>query len=115
MNSVTLIGRIGSDVELREAKSGNSVGSFRLATTGRKEDETDWHSVTVFGKQAETTAKFCGKGSMVAVEGRISYRQYESESGERKYFTDIIANRVEFLITKKQQELNVDPVPELDF
>ena len=98
MNRVTLIGNLGDAPDLRYTPGGQPVCDLRVATTekwtdreGEKKEETSWHSVTVFGKQAENCSQYLRKGSLVCVEGRIQYQTSEKD-GVKKYFTKIIAN-----------------------
>jgi single-strand DNA-binding protein len=108
VNKVILIGNLGRDPETRFTNSGSSVTSFSIATkdsfadkSGARQERTDWHNITVWGKQGEACAQYLKKGSAVYVEGRISYREYEAKdgSGKRKA-TDIIALRVQFLSSR---------------
>lgn len=108
MNVVVLTGRIGQDVELRQAGD-TPVVNLSVATNGIK-GETHWHRVTVFGKQAESCAKFLSKGKMVGVTGRIEYGRYEKD-GVQIPTTDIIASRVEFLSPKSETTATSDVHP----
>jgi single-strand DNA-binding protein len=108
VNKVILIGNLGRDPETRFTNSGSSVTSFSIATkesfqdkSGARQERTDWHNITVWGKQGEACAQYLKKGSSVYIEGRISYREYEAKdgSGKRKA-TDIIAMRVQFLSSR---------------
>jgi single-strand DNA-binding protein len=106
MNKVILIGNLGSDPELRVSTNGNAVLKLRLATTerwsdqhGEKQEKTEWHRVTLFGKRGEALSKFLTKGQRVAIDGKISYSSYEKE-GVKHYSTDIIANDLELLTPK---------------
>ncbi len=101
INKVILVGRLGAEVELRTAKSGASVARFPLATSfgSGERQETDWHRVTVFGRTAERCAAWLQKGQLCYLEGRVSYRRFEKDDQVR-YFTDIIAHKVEFLQRK---------------
>lgn len=108
MNLVILLGKLTRDPELKTARTGNSYIKFSLAidrgySKERREEEeragnptADFINVTAFGKMAENVAKFCQKGSNLAVEGRIQTGWYE-KNGEKVYTTDILANRVEFI------------------
>jgi len=101
MNKVILIGRLGADPEHRFSQEGKAVCKLRLATDSYgKDNPPDWHSVVCFGKQAENTSKYCGKGSLISIEGRLQTRKYEGENGTQ-YFTEVIANSVGFLQTKQ--------------
>lgn len=99
MNLVVLIGNVGKDAELRYGASGTPQARFSLATSYGSGDKqkTDWHNVTWFGDQAEKWASNVTKGKQVAVEGRISYRQWDDDQGVKHYMTEIIAARVSLL------------------
>jgi single-strand DNA-binding protein len=103
MNSVHIIGNLGADPEIRATNSGTSVANLRVAVNGRRkvgdqwEDETTWLTVTAFGREADNIGKYLSKGRKVAVEGRISVRQYEDKDGNRRTATEIVAHRVHFL------------------
>ena len=102
MNSVVLVGRLWKDPELRfAAGSGKAVCNLgvvvsrQFAKAGQK--DADFLRVVAFGKSAENCANYLSKGSQVAVQGRIQTDSYETSTGEKRYTTDIIADRVEFL------------------
>lgn len=102
LNKVYIIGNLTRDPELRSLPSGVQVATFGVATNrvwrdkdGAKQEDTEFHNVVVFGRQAETTAQYLKKGSSVLVEGRIQTRSWESE-GQKKYRTEIVAERVQF-------------------
>lgn len=101
MNSVTLIGRLTKDPEVRYTGDQMAVASFTLAidrpTRPDKEKVADFPKVTVFGKQAENCEKFLKKGRLVAIEGRIQTGSYTNKEDVKVYTTDVVANRVEFL------------------
>ena len=108
LNRVMIIGRLGRDVELRQTPSGQSVASFTVATDesytsrdGQKVEQTEWHRVSVFGKQAELCGKFIGKGSLVYVEGKLKTRKWTDQSGQERSSTEINADRVQFLDRKQ--------------
>lgn len=107
MNSVQLIGRLTRDPEVRYTPSQMAVATFTMAidrpTRAGEEKKADFPRVTVFGKQAEVVEKYLAKGNKVAIEGRIQTGSYEKE-GKKFYTTDVVANKVEFLETKKQTE-----------
>lgn len=102
VNSVQLLGNIGSDPEVRTTQSGNKVANFSLATNeSRKsgdgwEDFTEWHWVVMFGKQAEILEKYTKKGDKIHVTGRLSTRKWQDKNGNDKYTTEIIANDLVF-------------------
>ena len=109
MNKAILIGNLGRDPEIRETGSGLKIANLSLATTHRAKrdgewtDQTEWHRVTVFGRQAETVGKFCAKGSLVCIEGRIQTRQWEDNEGNTRYTTEIVADHVRFLLLTPDQ------------
>lgn len=116
MNSVVLIGRLARDPELKFIPStGMAVTKFTLAvdkemSRDKKQEMTtqgkqtaDFISITVFGKQAENCANYLAKGSQCAVHGRVSTGSFTTQTGEKRYTTDIIADRVEFIGTGKSQ------------
>lgn len=101
MNSVVLIGRLTRDPEVRYTDAQMAVASFTIAidrpVRAGGEKKTDFPRVTVFGKQAESCERFLVKGRMVGVQGRIQTGSYKTQSGETRYTTDVVADRVEFL------------------
>lgn len=109
LNKVQIIGRLGRDVELRQAAGGTSIASFTVATdesytdrSGQRVEQTEWHRVSVFGKQAELCGRFIGKGSLVYVEGKLRTRKWTDQSGQERSSTEINADRVQFLDRKPQ-------------
>ena len=104
LNKAIVIGNLTRDPELRSLPSGIKVCSFSLATNrvwkdknGARQESTDYHNVVVFGRQAETVAQYMKKGSSILVEGRMQTRSWDDKtSGEKKYRTEIIADRTQF-------------------
>ena len=108
LNKVILIGRLTKDPELRYAANNTPVTSFTLAVdrgflNAQKEREADFINITVWRAQAENVKKYVTKGSQVAVEGRIQTGSYEKD-GKRVYTTEVVAENVRFLDTKKSSE-----------
>lgn len=105
VNKVILIGNLGADPELRYTPNGNRpVCSLRIATTevykdkaGAKQEQTEWHRITVWGDQAENCNKYLAKGRSVYVEGRLQTRSWDDKDGQKKYSTEVVAERVKFL------------------
>jgi single-strand DNA-binding protein len=102
INKAIVYGNLTRDPELRSLPSGIQVASFSLATNrvfrdkdGKKQEQSDFHNVVVFGRQAETVAQYLKKGSAAFVEGRMQTRSWEQE-GQKKYRTEIVADRVQF-------------------
>jgi len=110
MNKVILIGNLGGNPEKKALPSGQSVANFSLATNrtwvkdGQKQTQTEWHNVVFFGKQADTIAQYCEKGQKLVVEGRIQTRSWEGQDGEKKYKTEIIGDRFEFINTPQEKQ-----------
>lgn len=107
MNKVVLIGRMCKDPELKFIHgSGSAVCNFTLAVNRRfKKDgqqEADFIPVVVFGKPAEATANYMTKGSMISIAGRIQVRNYDNKEGKKVYVTEVVADEVEFLESKKK-------------
>ena len=101
MNRATLIGNLTKDPDMRQTQSGVSVCTFTLAVQRRYADQngekqTDFFNIVVWRQQAENCARYLQKGSQCAVEGNIQNRTYEKD-GEKRYITEIVADRVEFL------------------
>jgi single-strand DNA-binding protein len=99
MNTFIGIGRITRDHEIKSTDKGIQVVAFSLAITRDKEN-TDFLNCVAFGKTAELLSTYTGKGSQIAVEGWVKTRSYEKD-GKKVYTTEIIANRVQFLDSKK--------------
>ena len=104
VNKAILVGNLGQDPELRMTGGGTPVVTLRIATTHRSKDrdgnwgdQTEWHSVVVFGRRAETVSKFCRKGKQLYVEGRIQTRKWQDRDGKDRYSTEIVADQVNFL------------------
>jgi single-strand DNA-binding protein len=104
VNKVILVGNLGKDPEVRFTPSGRAVAKFPIATTeswmdqesGRQE-RTEWHNVVVWGKQAESCGQYLAKGRQVFVEGSIRSRSYDDKEGNKRYITEIVAQRIQFL------------------
>jgi single-strand DNA-binding protein len=100
VNKVILIGHLGRDAETRYTPAGVPVTRFTLATnrrvkdpaTGEWKDETDWHNITVW--RQENLAQYLTKGKQVYVEGRLQTRSYEDRDGQKRYFTEVVADEV---------------------
>jgi len=104
LNKVMIIGNVGSDPEMRFTPNGNPVTSFRVATNrvyttaeDERKQETEWFTVVAWNKLAEQCNQFLSKGRLVYAEGRLHTRNWEGQDGQRRYRTEIVANRVSFL------------------
>jgi len=104
LNKAFIIGNLTRDPELKALPSGMQVCSFSVATNrvwkdrnGARQESADYHNIVVFGRSAETSAQYLKKGSSVLIEGRIQTRSWDDKStGEKKYRTEIVADRVQF-------------------
>ena len=107
-----MIGRLTKDPILRQLSEGRVQASFVLAVSrtfkNQKGEDADFVLCTVWGKLAENTVKFCGKGSMVGVTGRIQSRSYQKEDGSRVFVTEVVGEEVQFLATKPKVEEKMD-------
>lgn len=115
LNRVTLIGRMTRDPELRRTGNGKAVASFALAVnrnfkTGDGQ-EADFPNVVCWGKVAENTAQYCSKGSLVSVDGRLQTRTYENNNGDRIFVTEVVADSVQFIDTRKKENVQVPQKP----
>jgi len=102
VNICVLIGRVGTEPDMRYTPNGTPVTRLRLGVDSpprgdSKERQTDWLTVICYGRQAEVVAQYLDKGRLVAVVGRVSSRQFEGRDGQRREVVEIIAQRVEFL------------------
>lgn len=103
VNKVIIVGRLGQDPEMKAVGQGTTVTRLNVATSenwvgkdGQKQERTEWHRVTVWGKLAEICGKYLAKGRQVYVEGRLQTRSWE-DNGQKKYATEIVASTVQFL------------------
>ena len=100
INRVELLGRVGTDPELRQTQNGTAVVQLRLATdrrNGNEDSQTHWHTVVCWDKQAEAVAQYVQKGERVYVAGRLNHHTWEADSGERRSRTEVHASEVIFL------------------
>ena len=112
MNSVILVGRLTRNPELKYIQgSGTPVANFAIAVdrefTGKDgKKETDFIDIQVWGKSAENCANYIGKGSLVAIQGSIRVDSYQDQEGNNRKMTRVNANRVQFLDSKKDKQVN---------
>ncbi len=123
LNRVYLIGRLTRDPETRALPSGQSVTSFGMATdrfftdrSGQKQQQTEFHNIVLFGKVADIASQYLNKGSLVLIEGGIRNRTWKDSSGNQKFKTEIIAERLQLgprtagkVIPPKQKEKEEPP------
>jgi len=106
VNKVILIGNLGADPEKRVTGNGQVVTNFNIATTdrwndksGQRQERTEWHRIVVWGQQAENCAQYLSKGRPVYIEGSLRTRQWDDKDGNKRYTTEVVAQRVQFLGT----------------
>lgn len=103
-NKVQLIGHVGQEPEIKNLEGGKKVATITVATNehytnqkGEKVEQTEWHRLTAWGKTAEIIEKYVTKGKEIAIEGKLTYRNYDDKNGDKKYVTEIIVNELVLL------------------
>ena len=104
VNRVTLLGNLGHDPEVRKTTNGTSVVNVNLATSrrwkddkGKTQERTDWHRVVAFGRTAEVIGEYVRKGGQLYVEGHLQTRTYLDKEKEKRFVTEVIAQRIQLL------------------
>lgn len=105
VNKVILIGNLGRDPEIRSTTSGMAVANFSLATNrkwndrdGNRQEQTEWHNIVCFGRQAEIAGQYLTRGKKIYVEGRLQTRSWDDRnSGEKKYRTEVVCDNFQML------------------
>lgn len=105
VNKAILVGNLGRDAELKFTGNGFAIARFSIATTDRRKDsktgdwveKTEWHRIVLLGKQAESLQDYLKKGKQVYVEGRIETRSWDDKDGQKRYTTEIVADRIQLL------------------
>ena len=105
VNKVIIVGNLGQDPDTKAMPSGMSVTNLRIATSeswkdktsGEMKEQTEWHSVAMFGRLAEIAGEYLRKGSQVYIEGRLRTRKWQDKSGNDRYTTEIVANEMQML------------------
>ena len=116
INSVTLIGNVGQDIELKALPSGGAVANASLATSeswtdksGERVEKTEWHRLVFFNRQAEIAAQYLAKGSKIYVEGSLQTREWEKD-GIKRYTTEIKVIKMQMLDAKPEGQQQQQPV-----
>lgn len=114
LNRVVLVGRLTKNPEFRTTPSGVEVATFTLAvnrtfTNAQGEREADFINVVVFRKQAKNVNDYLSKGSLAGVDGRVQSRSYENQEGRRVFVTEVVADSVQFLDTKGNNQQSNQP------
>jgi single-strand DNA-binding protein len=105
VNKVILVGNLGKDAELRYTPGGAPVATANIATTevwndrasGQRQEKTEWHRVVIWGKTAESLTEYLTKGKQIYVEGRLQTRSWDDKDGNKRYMTEVRADRVVLL------------------
>jgi len=105
LNKVILIGNLGRDPEIRTTQSGQTVANFSVATTrrwrdrdGNRQEETEWHYIVCWGRQAEVAGQYLTRGRLVSAQGRLQTRSWDAQqSGQKRYRTEIICDNFQML------------------
>lgn len=120
-NHVQLIGRLGANIEVKKLESGKIVGQVSLATNeiyknqkGERVEETTWHNLVVWGRNAEIIEKYAEKGAEIGVGGKISNRTFVDKDGIKRYFTDIVVNDV-LLLGDRREKVGNEAEADLPF
>ena len=124
INKVILLGNVGAEPEVRALDGGKKVARIRVATTerytdqqGNKQEQTEWHSVTLWSGLADVADKYVHKGSQVFIEGKIRTREWTDKDNQKRYATEIMANDMKLLGRPKDandapQEVEPAPTPQ---
>jgi single-strand DNA-binding protein len=105
VNKAIIVGNVGQDPEVRYMPSGSAVAEVSVATTeqwkdkqsGERQERTEWHRITFFGRLAEIVGEYVKKGSQIYVEGSIRTEKWQDKNGQDRYTTKIIANEMQML------------------
>jgi len=104
VNKVILVGNLGNDPDVKYTQGGMAVCKISLATSsvrkdkdGNQVEKTEWHRVTLFGKLGEIAGEYLAKGRQVYIEGRLTYSEATGDDGQKRYFTDVIADDMQML------------------
>ena len=116
MNKIIVIGNVGKDPEVRKGKNDSDVCRFSVATSfsykdkeGERVEKTTWHNCVAFGKTAGLIEKYVFKGSKVCVEGRIENTSTTNDAGEKKFYSNIVVEQIEFLSKPKERSEDDGP------
>lgn len=110
LNKVSLIGNLGKDPDVQTLEKNIKVAKFSLATTETFKDDngqiqsiTDWHNIVLWRGLADLTEKYCHKGSLIYIEGKLKTRSYDDKEGHKRYVTEVVAEQI-ILLDKRNTE-----------
>lgn len=119
VNKVILVGNLGRDPEIRYTQTGTPVTNFTMATSerwtdpsGEKREKTEWHRIVVWGKQAEVAAEYLRKGRQVYIEGSLQTREWTDREGNKRYTTEVRAQRLQLLGRPDDRQGQATPAAE---
>lgn len=121
VNKVIIVGNLGQDPDHKVMTNGDPVTNISVATSdvwidkasGEKREVVEWHRITLYRRQADVAAQFLKKGSKVYVEGRLRTRKWQDQSGQERYITEILADKIVLLDSKQTAgTVNSNPPPE---
>jgi len=111
VNKVILVGNLGKDPEIRYMPDGAAVANISVATaeawkdkSGAKQERTEWHRVTFYGRLAEVVGEYLKKGAQIYIEGRLQTRKWQDKEGKDRYTTEIVANEMKMLGSKRADD-----------
>jgi single-strand DNA-binding protein len=121
INKVILIGNLGAKPELKYSSTNTAITNLSVATseswtdtgTGQKQEKTEWHRVSVFGKLAEIVSNYCDKGSKVYIEGKLQTRKWQDKNGSDRYTTEVIVSGFNSII-QMLDSVNKDAIVDQD-
>lgn len=117
-NLVILIGRLGADPEIRSTQGGSSVANLRIATTdswpdkrtGERMSKTEWHTVVLFGNQADVARQYLKKGANVYIRGSLKYNEWEDQNGTKRRDAQVVAQSLSMLDSRPQNGVSAQPI-----
>ena len=125
INKVILVGNLGAKPEVKYASNGNAISNLSVATseswtdksTGQKQERTEWHRVSLFGKLAEIAGQYLDKGSKVYVEGKLQTRKWQDQNGQDRYTTEVVVsgfNGTLQMLDRRDDSSSSTPAPSED-
>lgn len=119
VNKVIIVGNLGQDPDIRYMPSGGAVANLTVATTenwkdkasGQNQERTEWHRVVMFGRLGEIAGEYLKKGSKIYLEGKLQTRKWQDKSGQDRYTTEIVANEMQMLDGRGDQNDERPPKP----
>jgi len=125
INKVILVGNLGAKPEVKYASNGNAISNLSVATseswtdksTGQKQERTEWHRVSLFGKLAEIAGQYLDKGSKVYVEGKLQTRKWQDQNGQDRYTTEVVVsgfNGTLQMLDRRDDSSSSAPAPSKD-